>query len=292
MMKRFVLAFLLCLVPVLSSARNGEGYRRFDASIRRFLMGGLDTTYIGIPATSWEVPVVGKAYGYNTTISPHDDHYNLKTGAIFEVGAGIGYHGLDAVYTQAIGKNMDFNFEFDYYDNYWGLGINIGNETFDDKIREKTLMLEGYIAFFGNKYSYPAAVYGNYIQKKSAGSPIVAFWYEHMEFQALDDTARPYLDDETSMKLNQGALTAGYGYNFVFLKGKILLNISACVGLQLPYGGLAVSGRAGGMFWLCDNLRISLFGADFFEHSFVEKNLHLKYNTWRTTFAVTYCFGK
>ena len=95
-----------------------EGYYRFDRAIRRFLMSGMDSTYVQIPSTSWEVPLVGKVYGYLTNISPNDSKLDLHVNPVFEIGAGIGYHGLDAVYTKAVRNSIDFNFEFDYYDNY------------------------------------------------------------------------------------------------------------------------------------------------------------------------------
>ena len=281
-----------------------EGYYRFDKAIRRFLMSGMDSTYVQIPSTSWEVPLVGKVYGYLTNITPKDSKLDLQVNPVFEIGAGIGYHGLDAVYTKAVRNSIDFNFEFDYYDNYWGVGINISRETFGpelygeqpDPVKEelhcRTIMVEGYYAVFGNRFSFPASMYGNFIQVKSAGSPLVTFWYEHRDYEARSDRTRQVFEQGGRYVLNEGALLAGYGYNFSIAKGKAVINLSACAGVQIPYLGIATCGRAAAMYWISDSFRINLNFANFYQKSWSEKNMKMEDNSWRATLGVSYCFGK
>lgn len=303
-----VTAFMCCSQLNASNVSGREkfrnGYERFDASIRRFLMGGMDSTYVGVPTTSWEVPVMGKVYGYQNSIFPESGKVDLNTPAMFEAGLGIGYHGLDLVYTFAVGSNkMDFNFEFDYYDNYWGLGINIGRQNYagdifgdprakDTEISSRAILLDGYYAVFGNRFSYPSSIYGNYIQKKSAGSPMINFWYEHRDYWAVTPRAQEIFNSMGQSHFNEGAITAGYGYNISVLQGRAVFTLSAGAGLLLPYFGLATNARIGGMVWISEHARFSFALTNFYQKSWNAKDLKMENNTWRGTFGVFYCFGK
>lgn len=309
---RRILLFCACalfLSCFAAAAKDGEGwkkfvdgYYRFDDKIRKFLMDGMDTAYVALPANSWEVPLAGKMYSYNTSVFSSSQEIGMDTGTIFEVGAGIGYHGLDLVYTQAVGRSMVFNFEFDYYDNYWGLGINIGKQNFgreiygeaaggEPELQSRQILLDGYYAVFGNRYSYPAAIYGNYIQKKSAGSPLVSFWYEHIDYTPYSDKARTFFSDRQRQHLDEGAIMPGYGYNVSIEGGKVTFNMSAGVGINFPYVGLAATGRFSVMVWINDHFRVNFFYAGFFQKSWSEKNMRMQDNTMRSGLNLTYCFG-
>lgn len=297
------IASLMCLFVLHAGAQSEfvKGYRRFDDSIRRFLMDGMDTSYVKLPANSFEVPVVAVGYGYNMDFGKARGLRPIGTGANFEVGAGIGYHGLDLVYTVGVGKNMDFHFEFDYYDNYWGLGINIGRGGLGDADGEgkyplqlRSIMLEGYVALNGSRFSYPAACYGNYIQTKSAGSPVMSFWYDHYDYLFRKDLARDYFDspDAVEYKDNSGALTFGYGYNFAMLGGRVLINATACAGMLFcSKMGLAANAHAGGMFWISEHARISLQTYAYYEKYGLGTDTPIGMLTWRGTLGLTYCFG-
>lgn len=302
---------MLLLMQSAASAASGEGwkkfkegYYRFDKSIKRFLMSGMDSTYVQIPTTSWEVPVVGKVYGYNTSVTPKDQELNLNIKPVFEIGAGIGYHGLDAVFTKAVSNSNDYNFEFDYYDNYWGIGINISRETFGpelygeqpdpskEELHCRAILIEGYYAVFGNKFSFPASMYGNFIQVKSAGSPLVTFWYEHRDYEARSKRTQELFQNNGRNIINEGAILAGYGYNFSIAKGKAVINLSACVGVPIPYLGIATCGRVAAMYWISDNFRVNLHFANFYQKSWTDMNMKMSDNTWRGGIGVSYCFGK
>lgn len=284
--------------------RFASGYRRFDNAIRRFLISGMDTTYVRLPATSWEIPLTGKVYGYLTNLTVGGEPLSLKPTPTFEAGAGIGYHGLDIVITKALKNAIDFNFEFDFYDNYWGLGINIGRESFGPEmygeqaaagkteLKCRSILLEGYFAFCGNKFSYPAAIYANYIQTKSAGSPLVTFWFEHRDYEPLSSRAMELFEANGRPVINEGAVLAGYGYNFSIAGGKAVINLSACAGVPLPYFGIATTGRIACMWWLNEHLRLFLNGVNFYQKSWSDKNMRMEDNTWRGSFGLTYCFGK
>lgn len=307
--KLLVISALVCCLQFSAwggdGQEQGSGYKRFDASIRRFLMGGMDTTYVKLPSTSWEIPVVSKIYGYQSRLTIEDALVPMNTPVMVEIGAGIGYHGLDLVYTHAVGRNrMDFNFEFDFYDNYWGVGINIGRQGFGkeiygesgvdgaDEVVCRAILLDGYYAVFGNKFSYPASIYGNYIQKKSAGSPLVNFWYERRDYWAQTSRAAAMLDKLRKSHFDNFAITACYGYNFSIAEGRAVLTVSAGAGILLPSFGLATEARAGGMIWANEHLRISFAISNFYSKSWNQRDNCLEDNTWRGSVGLFYCFGK
>lgn len=308
-LKLIMIPAILCCLQLNAAGGRGrekirDGYQRFDASIRRFLMGGMDSSYVCVPSTSWELPVVGKIYGYENSIFPESGRVDMNTPAMLEAGIGIGYHGLDLVYTFAVGSSKaDFNFEFDYYDNYWGLGINIGRTHYDGsifgdplgkntEIESRAILLDGYYAVFGNKFSYPASIYGNYIQKKSAGSPLINFWYENRTYWAHTPRAEAIFDSMGGRSFNEGAITAGYGYNVSVQQGRAVFTLSAGAGLLLPYCGLATNARVGGMVWISEHCRFNFAITNFFQKSWNTKDLKMASNTWRGTIGVFYCFGK
>lgn len=302
---------LYAAAPCSGASRSGrsfaEGYRRFDDAICRFLMGGMDSAYVSLPSTSWEIPVVAKTYGYSLAFGPSSGRTATHTVPVFEIGAGIGYHGLDLVYTEAVGRSLDYNFEFDYYDNYWGLGINVSRRATDDRVMDRltashspalndreaqirSILLEGYYAVFGSRYSLPAAMYGNYIQTRSAGSPVISFWYEHCDCFAFSERAADYFAPMS--KMDMGAVTAGYGYNFSIARGRVLLNLSAGAGALVPCWGVAATGRLNAMFWINENFRIWFGAADFYQRSLKTESQCMTENTWRANLALVCCFGK
>lgn len=295
------IALVLCSMELSASepSEPRSRYRRFDDAICRFLMDGMDSTYVRVPSTSWEIPVVTKMYGYGMHITPGSDALALDSGVCAEVGLGIGYHGLDLVITQPVGHGIPFNFEFDYYDNYWGLGINVSDRSFGgelfgeapgggSELQTSSVLLDGYIALNGSKYSYPAAIYGNYVQVRSAGSPLINIWYEHSSCTPFSTRAAALLGE---CSLDEAAVTAGYGYNLSISEGKVLLNASAGVGTLLPAFGLAANARAGAVLWINDNLRLGCSLTGFYHRSWSGRDMYLEALNCRGFVNVTYCFG-
>lgn len=82
-----------------------------------------------------------------------------------------------------------------------------------DMLRQKALNINGYYAFNGRKFSFPAAFSQSYIQKRSAGSVLVGLSIDG-QITDMDGTA---LTDNipTKIKLFEIGIGAGYGYNLV-----------------------------------------------------------------------------
>lgn len=266
-------------------------YDRFDDAIRRFLVSGVDTSYVTFSANSWEMPMVLNSYGqgYRLTLD-NGETVRLESGEVREAGIGIGYHGLDYVQTFSLpGKSLNKHFEFNFYDNSWGLQIINSEEEFDNQgLAARTLTLSGYVAFNGRHFSYPAAYYGNYIQKRSAGSPMIYFWYDHSRVWDMGISATKLLSEER--RIDNIAVCGGYAYNWAFNGGKTVLNASGAAGIVAPYWGGAVELRAGMMHWLGRNFRISLASTQYGSMGWQNGELFSAHE-WLTCLYLTWCFG-
>lgn len=302
--RMFLCAFvaLFVSIPALSEPFTyAPKFQKFDNKIKKFLMAGLDTTYVGVPNSSFEVLLLNNSFGFTSKLQ--NSAVN-DAGFGDEIDLGIGYHGLDLCFGIEVGPSKSiFNFAFDYFDNYWGIGINILNTNVPmsnepgDAYRNNVMVINGYFAINGSKYSYPASCYANYIQKKSAGSPIIAFRYDRRSFTPLSDKAAQYLTSdnfpfETGKKraFHRGSLTAGYGYNFALRRGTILFNLTGDAGIYLPYG-IAANARFGGIFWFGDHFRINVNAYAFTFTSLSDKDYYGLWTVyWRTQIGAAFCF--
>lgn len=283
-----IAALLLCLCAFTAKAQNA--YTRFDNAVKRILMGGLDTTYIALPSTSWEVVAATNVTGYSNSITNPAAEFN--TGTKITSGIGIGYHGLDYIQEWTVnGNTVDNTFAFDFYDNPWGIGIMTSKHRYHEgSVESHSVLLDGYVAFNGSKFSYPAVLYGNYIQKRSAGSALLSFWYLHRCYDPLNAEGAAYLGADEAFGINLGTLTAGYGYNWALDNHKTVIYASACAGITLPYPGPAFVGRAGAMHRFNDHFRAQTYIIYYYTDSLVSAPRLVSDQTWRGQVSIAYLF--
>ena len=119
-----------------------------------------------------------------------------------------------------------FGFDIVYQDakNFTGWYDQEGMERMelpDGMLKVETLNLNAYYAFNSRRFSYPAAFSQNYIQRRSAGSFLMAA-------SSMGQRAALGLGQEQELQLKTVNISigAGYGYNYVPGKGW-LLHISA-----------------------------------------------------------------
>ena len=132
---------------------------------------------------------------------------------------GLGL-GLAVNPAKLAGKNQDFEFNLNSYSNRYGFDVvylssktfhghqEVGGSEIDihkGEISQKALNLNFYYAFNYRKFSFPAAFSQSYIQKRSAGSWMVGASFDGSKTKVKGMTIR----------LNELALGAGYGYNLV-----------------------------------------------------------------------------
>ena len=155
------------------------------------------------------------------------------------LSVGVSYLGLSFSTAlnpaKMIGKYHDFELNFNSYGRRFGFDViyqdaknftgwhdHDGMERVtlpDGLLSVKTLNLNAFYVFNSRRFSYPAAFSQSYIQRRSAGSFLLAA-------SAMGQHASLDWDQEMQLKMTNIALGAGYGYNYVPGQGW-LLHISA-----------------------------------------------------------------
>ena len=93
----------------------------------------------------------------------------------------------------------------------------------DEDIDLDVFYVEGYYVFNHRKFCLAASVWGDMIQKKSAGSPFIMFNYYQSNFRTKDYLFNYEKDAFRNWKASIGF---GYGYNWAFQNGKLCLHAS------------------------------------------------------------------
>ena len=171
----------------------------------------------------------------------NDRHFKSEMKADYKstVSVGVGYLGyslnLSLNPAKMMGKYHDYELNFNSYGKRFGFDIiyqdahnftgwheRDGEGRVDlpgDMLKLKTLNLNAYYVFNNRRFSYPAAFTQSYIQRRSAGSFLVA-----VSGQGQHGTTNG--EQEMQFKMTNIGIGAGYGYNYVPAQGW-LLHISA-----------------------------------------------------------------
>ena len=196
-----------------------------------------DTLYIIRPKTSWTIKGRLNVSGADIKTEGRDNelHYatDMKADIKSTLSVAVGYMGLTLSFAlnpaKMLGKYQDYEFNLNSYSNRWGFdviyqrasnfkgwvergdGSHVDTET--DKLKLRTLNLNGYYAFNYKRFSYPAAFSQSYIQRRSAGSFLLGL---SIQGQFLNVEASEKLGgQEMELKTSNYGIGAGYGYNFV-----------------------------------------------------------------------------
>ena len=210
---------------------------------RYYRKGAVDTAYIMRPQTKWTIVGRLNVSGAKIEAEGLEDrrHFKSEMKADYKstLSVGVSYLGfsLNASLNPAklMGKYRDyelnfnsygqrFGFDFIYQDahNFTGWHDTDGMERIDlpaDMLSLKTLNVNTYYAFNSRHFSYPAAFSQSYIQRRSAGSFLLAA-------SGMGQHGTVSGEQEMKFKMTNIGIGAGYGYNYVPSKGW-LLHISA-----------------------------------------------------------------
>ena len=205
--------------------------------------GDVDTAYITRPATKWTVRARMNVSGAKIESEGIDNgqHFKAEMEANRKatLSLGVSYLGLSlsAALNPAkmLGKYHDYELNFNSYGrrfgfdiiyqdakNYTGWHDHDGMERIelsDGQLSVKTLNLNAFYVFNSRRFSYPAAFSQSYIQRRSAGSFLLAV-------SGMGQRATLEWDQEMKLKMTNIGIGAGYGYNYVPGQGW-LLHISA-----------------------------------------------------------------
>ena len=212
-------------------------------SARYYREGVFDTTYITRPKTRWTLITRLNFSGMDIESKGYDQGRRFKSvmqaNRKTTISLGASYLGvalsLSLNPAQLAGKYHDFEINFKSYGRRFGFDVSYTDaKNFkgwydadglprytlpDGTLAVKTLNANAFYIFNHRRFSYPAAFSHNYIQRRSAGSFLLAasFQWQH----AFHDW-----DQDTKLRMTNIGLGAGYGYNFVPHRGW-LLHLSA-----------------------------------------------------------------
>ena len=245
-----ILSFLLLLVvavPVVAQSHDKVVRKRIDSLITaRYFSGDYDTAYIGRPRERLTLKLRGNLSGSNFDIDRRIvgavGRSRLGTDHKATISIGANYRGITAGLAlnpaSLSGRNKDYELNLNAYTNRYGIDVIYqasktlsGNMTFNgtDLFLEKgmadmqVLNINGYWAFSGRRFSYPAAFTQSYVQKRSAGSWLVGFSYMGGRLKTTDKKFEGAPDFRVFV--GHFALGGGYGYNLMLHK-RLLLHLS------------------------------------------------------------------
>ena len=239
----------------LASAVDAQNIlQRIDSIlILRYHKGDVDTAYVMRPQTKWTVTarmnVSGtklEAEGMDRSALPlgsskNDRHFKSEMEADRKatLSVGVSYLGFSLSVAlnpaKLMGKYHDYELNFRSYGRRFGFDIIYQNaknftgwhdhegmeriELPDGILRVKTLNVNAFYVFNNRRFSYPAAFSQSYIQRRSAGSFLLAVSGQG-QYATLD------YDQKAQLKMTNIGIGAGYGYNYVPSRGW-LMHISA-----------------------------------------------------------------
>ena len=229
-------------------AQNRDSLRRAQISsalAARYYRnnGDIDTAYITRPQTKWTIVARMNVSGakiedegrdngrhfksemkadYKSTLSVAVSYLGFSLSAALNPAKMMGkYHDYELNFN-SYGKRFGFDFIYQNAKNFTGWHDMDGMERIglpEDMLSVKTLNVNAYYAFNSRRFSSPAAFSQSYIQRRSAGSFLLAA-------SGMGQHTTLDWDPEIQLKMTNIGIGAGYGYNYVPHEGW-LLHISA-----------------------------------------------------------------
>ena len=242
MAKRVGLFWLLALLP-LSVAAQTLFHRLDSVMTLSYRKGDIDTTFVMRPQTKWTIVGRLNVSGAKMESMGETDgkHFNSEITADYKstLSVGVSFLGfsLSAAINPAklLGKYRDFELNFNSYGKRFGYDVIYqdarnftgwhdmdGMERIElpaDMLSVRTLNLNAFYIFNGRRFSFPAAFTQSYIQRRSAGSFLVAV-------SGMGQHTTLKWEQEMQIKMTNIGIGGGYGYNYVPSQGW-LLHISA-----------------------------------------------------------------
>lgn len=236
------ISILMVVISGLSQPLSAQSlFHRIDSTVasRYYHMRDIDTTYISRPTTKWTISARMNVSGTKIKTEGMDNgrHFlsEMKADRKATLSLGVSYLGvsLSASLNPAklMGKYRDYELNFNSYGRRFGFDIvyqdakNFSGwhdhegmdriELPDGLLSVKTLNINAFYIFNSRKFSYPAAFSQSYIQRRSAGSFLLAV-------SGQGQRATLEWEKEMNLKMTNIGIGAGYGYNYVPGQGWLL----------------------------------------------------------------------
>ena len=199
---------------------------------QRYRSGNIDTLFITRPSTRWtltgrinvsgaKLKMEGKQMGIPFRSEMTADYKST-------ISLGVNYLGVTLSMAlnpaKLLGKYKDFEINLNSYNNRWGFDFIYQDarnfkgwhetegqsrlELPPEVLTLKSLNVNAYYAFNHRRFSYPAAFTQSYIQRRSAGSFLLAV-------SGQGQRAKTKAQYESLLNVTNIGIGAGYGYNWV-----------------------------------------------------------------------------
>ena len=210
-----------------------------------------DTNYVARPKQKWLIRLMGNQTGNyihaKGTVKDVYSEYDLHTKTNNTLSLEVNYCDLAATLSinpaKISGDYNDYEFNFEYHGQRLSFDFNylratslsgdikLGDIDHLDKegLRMNVVNVAAYYTFNYRHFSFPAALYQNYYQRRSAGSWLAGISFQSGSIKTTDELkARSPQAPEVHLTFANVALGGGYGYNFVFGKrSQWLFHLSA-----------------------------------------------------------------
>ena len=231
--------------------KPGVGKRLINKLSNKYYSTKYDTNYVARPKEKWLFRLLGNQTGnyIHAKGTVHDvySEYDLHTKTNYTMGLEVNYCDIAATFSinpaKIGGDYNDYEFNFEYHVQEISFDINylratslkgdikLGNiDHLDEEgLRMNVVNASAYYVFNHRKFSYPAALFQNYYQLRSAGSWLAGISVQSGSIKTTDELkARSPLAPEVHLTFANVALGGGYGYNLVLGKrSQWLLHLSA-----------------------------------------------------------------
>ena len=237
--------------PQTSEKKPGLGKRINNKLSKKYFTTKYDTNYVARPKEKWLLRLLGNQTGnyIHAKGTVHDVYskYDLHTKTNYTMGLEVNYCDIAATFSinpaKIGGDYNDYEFNFEYHGQMISFDINylratsltgdikLGNMDHLDEegLRMNVVNASAYYTFNHRKFSYPAALYQNYYQLRSAGSWLAGLSVQAGSIKTTDELkARSPLAPEVHLTFANVSIGGGYGYNLVLGRhSQWLLHLSA-----------------------------------------------------------------
>ncbi|MBP5514139.1 MAG: DUF4421 family protein [Bacteroidaceae bacterium] len=323
---------IVCLLLLLSGASFGHSRfmeKKFVQQVLRldsimtahYRNPNIDTAYVMRPQTRWTVAGRFNLAGAKFKVEGIDEgnHFNSELRADFKstLALYLKYLGFSVSLSlnpaKLAGKYRDYELGFVYYGRQYGFDLIYQDsknytgyhkqesypriELPADLFKMKTFNISGYYVFNHKKFSYPAAMTQGYIQKRSAGSFMLALSGQGQHGKLKGDYG-------IDLRITNIGIGGGYGFNYVPAR-RWLLHISALptfivyshtsltfndskIPLRYHFPEVIITGRGAIVYQVTKNQYMALSGVYYFTDIGSKKRLRIENEKWRA--RLTYGF--
>ena len=224
--------------------------RRLIDYLKRTELSGVDTNYIGVPVRKWAVFTNGYFTDMDfdlrsNALADEVAGYDQRIGRVSidmysklekQVSLGVYWMGYGLGYSFDLGKGFNKDLSLTLYSSPVGgeirfhstnrisgkiavKGMGVELDIAEQDAKMENFILNAYYVFNPKRYSYGAAMSYSKIQKKSAGSVLAGLTLNRTRLTAYDPVLASLMGGVNKINIQQISLGAGYGYNWVPVKG-------------------------------------------------------------------------